>query len=143
MTRLGMNRFPATPAAAGPGLLLVEDNLVNQRVVLAMLRKKGYRIDIANDGQEALEKLDLAEVPYDLVLMDIQMPVLDGLEATRMLRRDPRWERLPVVAMTAHAMTGDREKCLEAGMTGYISKPVQPAHLITTVEQHLRPEVLQ
>jgi CheY-like chemotaxis protein len=127
----------------GARLLLVEDNLVNQKVVLAMLRKKGYRIDIANDGQEALNKLESAHDPYDLVLMDVQMPVLDGLEATRMLRRDPRWERLPVVAMTAHAMTGDREKCLEAGMSGYISKPVQPAHLITTVEQHLRPEVLQ
>jgi two-component system sensor histidine kinase/response regulator len=112
-------------------------------VVLAMLRKKGYRIDIANDGQEALQKLESADDPYDLVLMDVQMPVLDGLEATRVLRRNPRWKQLPVVAMTAHAMTGDREKCLQAGMNGYISKPVQPAHLITTVEQHLAGEVLQ
>jgi two-component system sensor histidine kinase/response regulator len=69
--------------------------------------------------------------------MDVQMPVLDGLETTRVIRRDPRWDKLPVVAMTAHAMTGDREKCLEAGMNGYISKPVQPAHLITTLEHHL------
>ena len=69
--------------------------------------------------------------------MDIQMPVLDGLETTRRLRRDPRWEKLPVVAMTAHAMTGDRERCLQAGMNGYLSKPVQPAHLIATVERHL------
>jgi signal transduction histidine kinase/ActR/RegA family two-component response regulator len=118
-------------------LLLVEDNLVNQKVVLAMLRKKGYHIEIANDGREALEKLETAVPPYDLVLMDVQMPVLDGLETTRVLRRDPRWENLPVVAMTAHAMTGDREKCLAAGMNGYISKPVQPAHLITTLEHHL------
>jgi CheY-like chemotaxis protein len=124
-------------------LLLVEDNLVNQKVVLAMLRKKGYRIDIANDGQEALDKLESAADPYDLVLMDVQMPVLDGLETTRMMRRNPRWKGLPVVAMTAHAMTGDREKCLQAGMNGYISKPVQPAHLITTVEQHLAGEILQ
>jgi len=133
----------AAPAKAPPApnstarLLLVEDNLVNQKVVLAILRNKGYRIDIANDGQEALHKLDIAEVPYDLVLMDIQMPVLDGLEATLRLRRDPRWERLPVVAMTAHAMTGDRERCMQAGMNGYLSKPVQPAHLIATVERHL------
>jgi len=118
-------------------LLLVEDNLVNQKVVLAMLRKKGYHIEIANDGQEALGKLDTAVPPYDLVLMDVQMPILDGLETTRLLRRDPRWINLPVVAMTAHAMAGDREKCLEAGMNGYISKPVQPAHLITTLEHHL------
>jgi signal transduction histidine kinase/ActR/RegA family two-component response regulator len=137
---------PQKAAIEGGGarLLLVEDNLVNQKVVLAMLRKKGYRIDIANDGQEALQKLESADDhPYDLVLMDIQMPVLDGLETTRVLRRDPRWKQLPVVAMTAHAMTGDREKCLQAGMNGYISKPVQPAHLITTVEQHLAGEVLQ
>jgi signal transduction histidine kinase/CheY-like chemotaxis protein len=127
----------AIAACTGARLLLVEDNLVNQKVVLAMLRKRGYQIEIANDGREALEKLESAETPYDLVLMDIQMPVLDGLETTRMLRRDPRWENLPVVAMTAHAMTGDREKCLEAGMNGYISKPVQPALLLTTLERHL------
>jgi len=127
----------AVASRSGARLLLVEDNLVNQKVVLAMLRKRGYQIEIANDGREALEKLETAATPYDLVLMDIQMPVLDGLETTRVLRRDPRWEKLPVVAMTAHAMTGDREKCLEAGMNGYISKPVQPAHLITTLEHHL------
>jgi len=126
-----------TQASNGVRLLLVEDNLVNQKVVLAMLRKRGYQIEIANDGREALEKLENASRPYDLVLMDVQMPVLDGLETTRVIRRDPRWEKLPVVAMTAHAMTGDREKCLEAGMNGYISKPVQPAHLITTLERHL------
>jgi signal transduction histidine kinase/ActR/RegA family two-component response regulator len=127
----------AAAPRASARLLLVEDNLVNQKVVLAMLRKRGYHIEIANDGREALEKLESAEPPYDLVLMDIQMPVLDGLETTRVLRRDPRWEKLPVVAMTAHAMTGDRERCLAAGMNGYISKPVQPALLITTLEHHL------
>ena len=131
------NTKTTMPANATARLLLVEDNLVNQKVVMAILRNKGYRIDIANDGQEALHKLDIAQPPYDLVLMDIQMPVLDGLEATLRLRRDPRWERLPVVAMTAHAMTGDRERCLQAGMNGYLSKPVQPAHLIATVERHL------
>ena len=118
-------------------LLLVEDNLVNQKVVLAMLRKKGYLIDIANDGREALQKLDAAAVPYDLVLMDVQMPVLDGLETTRQIRRDPRFEDLPVIAMTAHAMRGDRERCLDAGMNGYIAKPVQPSHLMQTVERYL------
>ena len=116
-------------------LLLVEDNLVNQKVVLAILRKKGYRIDVANDGREALEKLEASD--YDLVLMDVQMPVLDGLEATRLIRREARWDRLPIIAMTAHAMNGDRERCLQSGMTGYISKPVQPAHLVATVERQL------
>jgi len=130
-------RRPTEPATSTARLLLVEDNLVNQKVVLAMLRKRGYQIDIANDGREALDKLEHATIPYDLVLMDVQMPVMDGLETTRALRRDPRWEKLPVVAMTAHVMTGDREKCMEAGMNGYISKPVQPAHLISVLEHHL------
>jgi two-component system, sensor histidine kinase len=122
---------------SGARLLVVEDNLVNQKVVLAILRKKGYHIDVASDGSEALARLEPAGAAYDLVLMDVQMPVLDGLETTRMIRRDPRWERLPVVAMTAHAMDGDRERCLQAGMNGYIAKPVQPAHLIATIEEHL------
>ncbi|HEV1285540.1 MAG TPA: ATP-binding protein [Bryobacteraceae bacterium] len=124
---------PRPPASAR--LLLVEDNLVNQKVVLAILRKKGYRIDVANDGREALEKLQATA--YDLVLMDVQMPVLDGLEATRLIRREARWDTLPIIAMTAHAMNGDRERCLQSGMTGYISKPVQPAHLIATIERQL------
>lgn len=122
-------------AVQGVRLLLVEDNLVNQKVVLAILRKKGYYIEVANHGREALEKLEASD--YDLVLMDIQMPVLDGLEATRLIRRNARWDDLPVVAMTAHAMNGDRERCLQAGMNAYISKPVQPAHLIATIDRQL------
>jgi signal transduction histidine kinase/CheY-like chemotaxis protein len=120
-------------------LLLVEDNLVNQKVVLAILRKKGYHIDVANDGREALTKLadSTPETAYDLVLMDVQMPILDGLEATRLIRTEARWDHLPVVAMTAHAMNGDRERCLQSGMNAYISKPVQPAHLIATIERQL------
>jgi CheY-like chemotaxis protein/HPt (histidine-containing phosphotransfer) domain-containing protein len=133
---------PALAPVSNARLLLVEDNIVNQKVVLAILRKKGYQIDVANDGREALAKLDAADAAYQLVLMDVQMPVLDGLEATRTIRRDPRWEQLPIVAMTAHAMNGDRERCLQAGMDAYVSKPVQPAHLIATIEKHLasRPE---
>jgi signal transduction histidine kinase/CheY-like chemotaxis protein/HPt (histidine-containing phosphotransfer) domain-containing protein len=130
----------AAEAAAQPSrarLLLVEDNLVNQKVVLAILRKKGYQIEVANDGREAITKLESPAASYDLILMDVQMPVLDGLEATRMLRRNPRWESIPIIAMTAHAMNGDRERCLQAGMDAYISKPVQPAHLVATIEKHL------
>ena len=125
------------PAARQARLLLVEDNAVNQRVVLAMLRKKNYAIDVANNGQDALEKLERATEPYNLILMDVQMPILDGLETTRAIRRNTRWDHLPIIAMTAHAMIGDRERCLQAGMNAYISKPVQQASLIAVIEQYL------
>jgi signal transduction histidine kinase/CheY-like chemotaxis protein/HPt (histidine-containing phosphotransfer) domain-containing protein len=130
-------RAPVVPAAKPAKLLVVEDNAVNQRVVLAMLRKKNYAIDVANNGQEALEKLEQAAEPYNLILMDVQMPVLDGLETTKAIRRNNDWNYLPIVAMTAHAMIGDRERCLQAGMNAYISKPVQQAGLIAIIEQYL------
>jgi signal transduction histidine kinase/ActR/RegA family two-component response regulator len=134
---------PAAKEAGGERsrvrVLLVEDNLVNQKVVIAVLRKKGYQIDIAGDGKQALALLESAVQPYDLVLMDVQMPIMDGMEATRLMRRDPRWKSLPVIAMTAHAMNGDKERCLEAGMDAYIAKPVQPNHLISMIEKHLQP----
>jgi CheY-like chemotaxis protein/HPt (histidine-containing phosphotransfer) domain-containing protein len=135
----------SAPTAPAPHarLLLVEDNIVNQKVVLAILRKKGYQIDVANDGREALDKLEANGPNYQLILMDVQMPVLDGLEATRTIRRDPRWQHLPIIAMTAHAMNGDRERCLQAGMDAYISKPVQPAHLLATIEKHLAARTTQ
>ncbi len=106
----------STPGASGSParILVVEDNQVNQKVVTAVLRKRGFSIELANDGQEALNKLDNSAA-FDLVLMDVQMPVLDGLEATRLIRKEPRWNRLPIIAMTAHAMNGDKERCLEAG----------------------------
>jgi two-component system, sensor histidine kinase len=129
---------PRTPVAnSAPGrLLVVEDNQVNQKVVTAVLRKRGFVIELANDGKEALEKLELSAA-FDLILMDVQMPGLDGLEATRLIRKDERWKHLPIVAMTAHAMSGDKERCLAAGMNGYISKPVHPSHLLTTVDEFL------
>ena len=77
---------------------------------------------------------------FDLVLMDVQMPVLDGLETTRLIRKEARWKHLPIIAMTAHAMNGDKERCLEAGMNGYISKPVHPSLLLSTVDEFLLPE---
>jgi len=121
----------------GPGrLLVVEDNPVNQKVVTAVLRKRGFVIELANDGQEALEKL-ASSGDFDLILMDVQMPGLDGLEATRLIRKQERWKHLPILAMTAHAMSGDKERCLAAGMNGYISKPVHPSHLLTTVDEYL------
>ncbi len=137
---------PATPGPAlvrpaidpsAARILLVEDNLVNQKVVVAILRRKGFQIEIANDGRAALNKLEASPNGYDLVLMDVQMPVLDGLETTRIIRRDGRWPHLPILAMTAHAMNGDRERCLQAGMNGYISKPIQPAHLVAIIGEFL------
>ena len=118
-------------------LLLVEDNVVNQRVVLAMLRKRQFSVDVASNGRQALDMLEDAAEPYHLVLMDVQMPVLDGMETTRLIRRDARWKNLPVLALTAHAMTGDRERCLDAGMNGYISKPVQTSQLLAAIDKTL------
>ncbi len=117
-------------------ILVVEDNAVNQKVVATILRKKGYTVRVASHGGEAMEAL--AQEDFGLVLMDVQMPVLDGLEATRLIRREERWKDLPIVAMTAHAMQGDKERCLQAGMNGYISKPVHPAHLLATIDSYLR-----
>jgi signal transduction histidine kinase/DNA-binding NarL/FixJ family response regulator len=116
-------------------ILLVEDNPVNQKVVTSLLRKKGYKVDVANNGQEALTRL--VEQPYRLVLMDVQMPVLDGLETTKRIRADARYAGLPIVAMTAHAMSGDRERCIQAGMNAYLAKPVDHKHLLALVEQFL------
>ena len=130
--------IPALDRPIGDALriLVVEDNQVNQKVVTAILRKRGFEIAVANDGREAISKLETGE--FDLILMDVQMPVLDGLEATHLIRQDARWSGLPIVAMTAHAMNGDRERCLEAGMDGYIAKPVHPSDLVHTIEQFLR-----
>ncbi len=112
---------------AGRRVLLVEDNPLNQLVAGEMLRTQGIAFDIASHGAEALDRLALAE--YDAVLMDVQMPVMDGYTATRELRRNPRLARLPVIAMTANAMVGDRERCLAAGMDDYLAKPVAPETL--------------
>ncbi len=117
-------------------VLLAEDNPVNQRLALRLLEKLGHDVCLASNGREALEWID--RHAFDVVLMDIQMPVMDGLEATSELRdRERRSAKphLPVVAMTAHAMQGDREKCLAAGMDGYVSKPIETDALIREIER--------
>lgn len=119
-------------------ILVVEDNITNQQVTVGILKKLGLHADAIADGKEAVKAL--AAIPYDLVFMDVQMPVMDGLEATRKIR-DPRSDignhDIPVIAMTAHAMQGDREKCLEAGMNDYVSKPLTLQDLAEVLEKWL------
>jgi PAS domain S-box-containing protein len=114
----------------GP-VLVVEDNLVNRRLVTTILERAGYRVLAAANGAEALARL--AEAEPSLVLMDVQMPVMDGIEATVRLRREPRWAALPVVALTAHAQASDREACLAAGMNDYLTKPIERGALLAAV----------
>jgi PAS domain S-box-containing protein len=123
---------------SGSRILVAEDNSVNQDVALGILRKLGLRADAVGNGAEAIESLK--SIPYDLVLMDIQMPVMDGLEATRIIRNPQSTvlnHGIPVVAMTANAMRGDRECCLEVGMNAYVSKPVSPHALVEALNDCL------
>ena len=119
----------------GARILLTEDNPINQEVAAGLLMDMGVDVHIAENGRICLEKL--MENPYDLILMDIQMPEMDGLETTRRIRQDPRFSALPVIAMTAHAMTGDREKSLDAGMNDHITKPVEPTALCDMLQRFL------
>jgi PAS domain S-box-containing protein len=131
-------------AAQGPSkklrILLAEDNPVNQRVAQRLLEKRGHQVSIAGDGRQALQAV-MEAPPFDLILMDVQMPTMDGLEATRAIRRieSPERNAVPIVAMTAFAMKGDRERCLAAGMNGHLSKPINPTELCATVEGFAAP----
>ncbi len=116
-------------------ILVVEDDQVNKMVALRILEKLGYGADAVSHGEEALVALE--RTPYDLVLMEVQLPVMDGFETTRMIRDSKSRVQnpdVPIIAMTAHAMKGDRERCLEAGMDDYVSKPVQPQELVEAIE---------
>jgi len=132
---------PAKPAHASQSLrlLLAEDNLINQKVALGMLEKMGHELTIANNGREAVDIFSKGR--FDLVLMDIQMPEMDGFEATKLIRQQQQQSgtKVPIIAMTAHAMSGDREKCLSAGMDDYISKPISRDELDRVIQRNSAP----
>ncbi|OGB30201.1 MAG: hypothetical protein A3F78_04715 [Burkholderiales bacterium RIFCSPLOWO2_12_FULL_61_40] len=121
----------------GAYVLLVEDNEVNQELALEILQGAGIRVDVANNGAEAVGQVNRNH--YDGVLMDCQMPVMDGFEATRQIRADGRFHDLPILAMTANAMSGDRELCLEAGMNDHIGKPIDVNQLFTSLARWITP----
>ena len=118
-------------------ILLAEDSPVNQKLAVTLLRKRGHDVSLANNGREALTALE--SKAFDLVLMDIQMPEMDGLEAARAIREKERktGDHIPIIALTAHALEGDRERCLAAGMDNYLAKPIRANRLLETIEATL------
>ncbi len=118
-------------------ILLAEDSLVNQQLAVALLEGEGHAVTVANNGREAVAAAETGN--FDLVLMDVQMPEMDGLEATAIIRANERGSgrHLPIIAMTAHALKGDRERCLEAGMDGYTSKPIDAEELFAAIESRV------
>jgi two-component system, sensor histidine kinase and response regulator len=127
---------------AGLRVLLAEDNPINQKLAVVLLQKAGYSVDAVETGAQALEKVQAN--PYSVVLMDVQMPEMDGLESTHQIRE---WEKqtgqhIPIIAMTAHAMQGDRERCLEAGMDDYVTKPLEPKVLFSALDRWTQPSDL-
>jgi CheY-like chemotaxis protein len=119
-------KSPLTPPSDGKmpvRILLAEDNIINQKVAVGLLHNIGYAADVANNGMEVLSALELR--PYDIILMDCQMPELDGYETTQRIRSNTKMNSTRIIAMTANAMRGESEKCLDAGMNDYLSKPVR------------------
>ena len=136
------DRGGASPEDAncrGVRLLLVEDNPINQEVAREILERRGVQVDLARNGAEAIQQLTASGVEYQAVLMDVHMPVMDGLEATRRLRLDPAFERLPIIAMTACALTRERTLCLEAGMNDQVNKPIDVSELFATLGRWVGP----
>jgi PAS domain S-box-containing protein len=131
-----LTKSPGEVATTSPLILIAEDNEANIITLSSYLEAKGYRLLLANNGQEAI-KLTLSQQP-NLILMDIQMPVMDGLETIKQIRSNPKLIDLPIIALSALAMTGDREKCLEAGANDYLTKPVKLKQLAITIQSYLR-----
>jgi two-component system sensor histidine kinase/response regulator len=122
------------PEITSLNILLTEDGLVNQKVAVNLLEQRGHRVTVANNGQEALTAIE--QDSFDVILMDVQMPTMDGFEATGLIRQKEQvsGDHIPIIAMTAHAMKGDRERCLASGMDGYIPKPIRAKDLYKAVE---------
>jgi len=131
-----------SPDASGIRILLVEDNEVNQQVASELFESAGAMVTIANHGGEAVRILTEGEGPllFDVVFMDLQMPDMDGFTATRHIRAQPRLEGLPIIAMTAHALVEERQRCLEAGMNDHVSKPIDPDALFATLIRWAKPK---
>ncbi|MFO0929686.1 MAG: response regulator [Gemmataceae bacterium] len=127
----GATRSAPVPAVRPLRILLAEDNAINRRLAVAILQKQGHVVETAEDGRQVLAALDRAA--FDLVLMDVQMPDMDGLQATAAIRAREQVSggHQPIIAMTAHALKGDRERCLDAGMDGYVAKPLRPTSCCT------------
>jgi len=129
-------------ALSGARVLLVEDNEINQQVACELLRSVGFDVDVADNGQIAVDQVQARSSqgrPYDVVLMDMQMPVMDGVTATRLIRQTQPAAHLPIVAMTANAMSADRNRCLEAGMNGFVTKPINPKELWKALLNWVKP----
>jgi two-component system, sensor histidine kinase and response regulator len=134
---------PSSAPVAGPAafetrslhILLAEDNAVNQKLAMRVLEKRGHAVSLAETGKVALETFEKQD--FDLILMDLQMPEMDGLEATVAIRKREQLsgKHIPIIAMTANAMPGDKERCLAAGMDGYVSKPLQVKELLAMIEE--------
>jgi len=116
-------------------VLVAEDNAVNQKLVSQLLRRRGHQAVVVESGRQAID--ELTRGPYDLVLMDLQMPGMDGFEATAAIRtQEPTTlQRVPIIALTAHAMEGDRQRCLDAGMDGYVAKPIKADELFEAIDR--------
>ncbi|MCW5626647.1 MAG: response regulator, partial [Burkholderiales bacterium] len=138
LVQSGTSSLASRVDLGGVRLLLVEDNEINRQIAVELLQLAGARVDTANNGQEALDRLLVAgPKAWQMVLMDVQMPVMDGLEATRRIRMDRRFDDVPIIAMTAHAMVEERRRCTEAGMVDHISKPIDPDSMMRTIAQRL------
>lgn len=125
-----------TNGSQGPQILLVEDNEINWRLFKTILTKEGYNVTVVEDGEQALKVLE--HYPFDLILMDMQMPNMDGYAATKIIRSNPKFKDVPIIALTAHAMVGDAEKCLKIGCNDYLTKPIDKKQFLQVIKKYLK-----
>ena len=137
----GTDALDALRPVFGARVLLVEDNVMNQQVATELLHMAGLVVEVADNGQIAVERIvqSASSLAYDVVLMDMQMPVMDGVTATRLVRASARFKDLPILAMTANAMQVDRDRCKAAGMDDFVAKPIEPGDLWRTLARWIRP----